>query len=397
MRLEILPVPGIGDVTEGDDLAVLIGTAAPWLRDGDVLVVTSKIVSKAEGRLVDVPADGPERLAARDEVLAAETARVVATRGATRIVQTHHGFVMASAGIDASNVDKTRLVLLPVDPDASARALRAALRDRYRIDVAVIISDTMGRPWRNGLTDVALGVAGMPAIRDHRGEVDPYGNELQLTQMAVVDELAGAGELIKGKCDQVPVAVVRGYLPVMSPAADGVREHPPAGGDGVDLRSAGGDGRDDRPAVRLVDDGAGAAALVRESALDLFSLGTAEAMTAGLRAAATLADGPGEAPVDPAAVDRAIAAVAEVVALGTTFTHVTDDEVRAGLVATVDGWPAGATGLVLGAAPTPVDQPDLVRFGADLYRLRIALAAEGVPSTLLPPPTGSIASACLAL
>ncbi|SCF34390.1 coenzyme F420-0:L-glutamate ligase / coenzyme F420-1:gamma-L-glutamate ligase [Micromonospora matsumotoense] len=387
MRLEILPVPGIGDVTEGDDLAVLIGTAAPWLRDGDVLVVTSKIVSKAEGRLVDVPADGPERLAARDEVLAAETARVVAVRGQTRIVQTHHGFVMATAGIDASNVDKTRLVLLPVDPDASARSLRAALRDRYRIDVAVIISDTMGRPWRNGLTDVALGVAGMAAIRDHRGEVDPYGNELQLTQMAVVDELAGAGELIKGKCDQVPVAVVRGYLPATSPPADG----------DLDPRPSDGNRRDGSPAIRPVDDGVGAAALVRESALDLFSLGTAEAMAAGLRAAATLADGPGEAPADPAAVDRAIAAVAEVVAPGTTFTRITDDEVRAGLAATVDGWPTGATALLLGTAPTPVDQPDLVRFGADLHRLRIALAAEGVPSTLLPPPTGSIASACLAL
>ncbi|MEU1607783.1 coenzyme F420-0:L-glutamate ligase [Micromonospora matsumotoense] len=387
MRLEILPVLGIGDVTEGDDLAVLIGTAAPWLRDGDVLVVTSKIVSKAEGRLVDVPADGPERLAARDEVLAAETARVVAVRGQTRIVQTHHGFVMATAGIDASNVDKTRLVLLPVDPDASARSLRAALRDRYRVDVAVIISDTMGRPWRNGLTDVALGVAGMAAIRDHRGEVDPYGNELQLTQMAVVDELAGAGELIKGKCDQVPVAVVRGYLPAASAPADG----------DLDPRLSDGNRRDGPPAIRPVDDGVGAAALVRESALDLFSLGTAEAMAAGLRAAATLADGPGAVPADPAAVDRAIAAVAEVVAPGTTFTPITDDEVRAGLAATVDGWPAGATALVLGAAPTPVDQPDLVRFGADLHRLRIALAAEGVPSTLLPPPTGSIASACLAL
>lgn len=129
-----------------------------------------------------MPADGPERLAARDEVLATETARVVATRGGTRIVQTHHGFVMASAGIDASNVDKTRLVLLPKDPDASARALRAALAERYGVDVAVIVSDTMGRPWRNGLTDVALGVAGMSAIRDHRGEVDPYGNELHLTR-----------------------------------------------------------------------------------------------------------------------------------------------------------------------------------------------------------------------
>jgi coenzyme F420-0:L-glutamate ligase/coenzyme F420-1:gamma-L-glutamate ligase len=363
VRLEILPVPGIGDVTEGDDLPALIATAAPWLRDGDVLVVTSKIVSKAEGRLVDVPADGPERLAARDEVLAAETARVVAARGATRIVQTHHGFVMASAGIDASNVDKTRLVLLPKDPDASARALRAALRERYDLDVAVIVSDTMGRPWRNGLTDVALGVAGMPAIRDHRGEVDPYGNELQLTQMAVVDELAGAGELIKGKCDQVPVAVVRGYLP---------------GGTGA-------------------DDGEGAATLIRDAALDLFSLGTAEATAAGLRAAATLADGPGPGPADPAAVGRAIAAVAEVVAPGTVFTHVTDPDVRAALVAAVPGWPEAATGLVLGAPPTPVDQPDLVRFGADLQRLRTALAAEGVPSALLPPPDGAAASAALAV
>ncbi|MFC8615108.1 coenzyme F420-0:L-glutamate ligase [Micromonospora purpureochromogenes] len=362
MRLEILPVLGIGDVTEGDDLAALIATAAPWLRDGDVLVVTSKIVSKAEGRLVDVPADGPERLAARDEVLAAETARVVATRGATRIVQTHHGFVMASAGIDASNVDKTRLVLLPKDPDASARALRAALAERYGVDVAVIVSDTMGRPWRNGLTDVALGVAGMSAIRDHRGEVDPYGNELHLTQMAVVDELAGAGELIKGKCDQVPVAVVRGYL------------------------NAG-----------RTDDGAGASVLVRDATMDLFSLGTAEARAAGLRSAATLADGTGPAPADPEAVRRAVAAVADVVAPGTAFTHVTDEEVRAGLVATVPGWPAGATGLILGAAPTPVDRPDLVRFGADLQRLRTALAAEEVPSALLPPPAGSTASACLAI
>ncbi|TYB38900.1 coenzyme F420-0:L-glutamate ligase [Micromonospora sp. AP08] len=361
MRLEILPVLGIGHVTEGDDLAALIATAAPWLRDGDVLVVTSKIVSKAEGRLVDVPADGPDRLAARDEVLAGETARVVATRGATRIVQTHHGFVMASAGIDASNVDKTRLVLLPEDPDASARALRSALRERYDLDVAVIVSDTMGRPWRNGLTDVALGVAGMPAIRDHRGEIDPYGNELHLTQMAVVDELAGAGELIKGKCDQVPVAVIRGYL----------------------------------GATR--DDDTGARALVRDASLDLFSLGTAEAHAAGLRAAATLTDGPGPAPADPAAVDRAITAVAEVVAPGTVFTHVTDQEARAGLVATVPGWPAQATGLVLGAPPAPVDPADLVRFGADLQRLRTALAAEGVPSALLPPPPGSTASAALAV
>ncbi|MEU0552309.1 coenzyme F420-0:L-glutamate ligase [Micromonospora sp. NPDC005979] len=369
MRLEILPVLGIGHVTEGDDLAALIATAAPWLRDGDVLVVTSKIVSKAEGRLVDVPADGPERLAARDEVLAGETARVVASRGATRIVQTHHGFVMASAGIDASNVDKTRLVLLPVDPDASARELRAALRERYDLDVAVIVSDTMGRPWRNGLTDVALGVAGMPAIRDHRGEVDPYGNELQLTQMAVVDELAGAGELIKGKCDQVPVAVVRGYLPAT----------------GADDSATG------------ADDSGGARALVRDAAQDLFSLGTAEARAAGLIDAATLVETVGPEPIDPAAVRRALDAVAGVVTPGTVFTLVDEAEVRAGLVAEVPGWPADATALVLGTAPAPVDPMDLVRFGADLHRLRVALAAEGVGSTLLPPPAGSPASAALAL
>ncbi|MFY1619436.1 coenzyme F420-0:L-glutamate ligase [Micromonospora sp. WMMD736] len=362
MRLEILPVLGIGHVTEGDDLAALIATAAPWLRDGDVLVVTSKIVSKAEGRLVDVPADGPERLAAREEVLAGETARVVASRGATRIVQTHHGFVMASAGIDASNVDKTRLVLLPVDPDASARELRAALRDRYDLDIAVIVSDTMGRPWRNGLTDVALGVAGMPAIRDHRGEVDPYGNELQLTQMAVVDELAGAGELIKGKCDQVPVAVVRGYLTATE-----------------------------------ADDSGGARALVRDAAQDLFSLGTAEARAAGLTDAATLAETVGPEPIDPAVVRRALDAVAGVVTPGTVFTLVDEAEVRAGLVAEVPGWPADATALVLGTAPAPVEPMDLVRFGADLHRLRLALAAEGVGSTLLPPPAGSPASAALAL
>jgi coenzyme F420-0:L-glutamate ligase/coenzyme F420-1:gamma-L-glutamate ligase len=324
VSLEILPITGIGDVAPGDDLAALIAGAAPWLRDGDVLVVTSKIVSKAEGQLVDVPADGPERAAARDEVLAAETARKVASRGQTRIVQTHHGFVMASAGIDASNVDRERLVLLPKDPDASARALRAALRERHGLDVAVVVSDTMGRPWRNGLTDVALGAAGIAPVRDHRGETDPYGNELQITQMAVVDELAAASELVKGKTDQVPVAVVRGYL--------------------------------SRPG----DDGPGAVALVREAGADMFSLGTAEARAAGLRDAALLPLEPPPAgePPDTAAVERAIAAVAGVVAPGTLFTHIPDQGVRA-------------------TPPPHADSAALVRFGTDVHRLRAALAAEG--------------------
>src|SRR3954454_22354673 len=148
----------------GDDLAELITAAAPWIADGDVLIVTSKIVSKVEGRLVEVPADGPERDAARAAVLASETARVVARRGPTAIVQTHQGFVMAAAGIDASHVDKTHLVLLPADPDASARALPEALRRPFRW-VEVFVSDTMGRAGRNGLTAVALGAAGIEPFR----------------------------------------------------------------------------------------------------------------------------------------------------------------------------------------------------------------------------------------
>mgnify|MGYP001344539589 CR=1 FL=1 len=364
MKIEILPVHGIGDVSPGDDLPALIATAAPWLRDGDVLVVTSKIVSKAEGRLVDVPTTGPERDAVREEILAAETARVVARRGNVRIVQTHHGFVMASAGIDASNVDPTMLVLLPKDPDASARSLRAALRERYGLDVAVIVSDTMGRPWRNGLVDVALGAAGISAIRDYRGEIDPYGNELHVTQMAVIDELAAAGELVKGKCDQVPVAVIRGYLTAAEP-----------------------------------EDGEGAAALVRDASLDLFSLGTAEAHAAGLRAAATLSDTAGDAdqaePVDRAAVMRAFAAVSDAVAPGTAFGLRTGEEVRA-TVGAVPDWPSAAH-MVTATVPGPHDPATLIRFGADVHRLRAALAAEGVASTLLSPPAETGLLAVLAL
>ncbi|MET8148922.1 coenzyme F420-0:L-glutamate ligase [Actinoplanes sp. NPDC049668] len=325
--LEVLPVRGIGDVTAGDDLAALITAKAHWLRDGDVLVVTSKIVSKAEGRLVEVPADGPEREAAREAALASQTRRVVARRGPTAIVQTHQGFVMAAAGIDASNVDKTHLVLLPADPDASARALHAALAARG-LRVGVIVSDTMGRAWRNGLTDVALGAAGIEPFRDHRGEIDPYGNELELTQMAVIDELAAAGELVKGKCDQVPVAVVRGY--------------PGAGAAGTP----------------------GAVALLRDAASDMFSLGTAEARADGLRAAATLPD---DAPADSgdgwaAAVKRARAQVSGVIADGTLID-------------------TGPPGVLTCAAPA-ANAAALMRFGADLHRLRAALAAEGLSSAV---------------
>ncbi|MFC7482472.1 coenzyme F420-0:L-glutamate ligase [Luedemannella flava] len=331
--LIVLPVRGIGEVTPGTALAGVIWDAAPWLRDGDVLVVTSKIVSKAEGRLVAVPpADGPERDAARDAALAAETARPVATRGPTRIVQTHHGFVLASAGIDASNVDPSHLVLLPVDPDASARKLRADLRELSGRDVAVVVTDTMGRPWRLGLTDVAIGAAGIAALRDHRGEVDAYGNDLFITQLAVIDELAAAGELVKGKTDQVPVAVVRGFLPWSADPAP---------------------------------DGEGARPLIRDAESDLFPLGTAEARADGLRAAATLPDGPlvGGAPV-------------------------TDEELTAALGTLPD---IGGVRWSLGGDESGVvgTAEDALTLGVAVHRLRCALWAEGIASAWAPGIDGS--------
>jgi coenzyme F420-0:L-glutamate ligase / coenzyme F420-1:gamma-L-glutamate ligase len=347
-RLEIIPVRGLADIEPGADLAGLIVAAAPWLRDADVLVVTSKIVSKAEGRLVDVPIDGPERDAAREEWLTAETARVVAERGATRIVATHHGFVMAAAGIDASNVERSRLVLLPKDPDASARALRGALRERHGLDVAVIVSDTMGRPWRNALTDVALGVAGLDPIRDHRGERDAHGNELVITQMAVADELSGAAELVKGKSDRIPVAVVRGYLPAGPARAEGP----------------------------------GAAALIRDPEQDLFSLGTAEARAAGLTAAADLTDAAsfGPDPVPAARLARALAALT--VSPGTVLTIA---EPGAG----ASEPPAGEARAVRCAVADAGDPAQLVALGADVHRLRCRLAADNLATKWLPAAPGA--------
>jgi coenzyme F420-0:L-glutamate ligase/coenzyme F420-1:gamma-L-glutamate ligase len=202
-------VHGLPEFGPGDDLAGAVAAAAPWLADGDVVVVTSKAVSKVEGRLVRVE-PGADREAARQRAIDQETVRVVARRGPLKIVETRQGWVVAAAGIDASNVGQDALVLLPEDADASARALRVRLGELLGVDVAVVVSDTFGRTWREGLTDVAVGAAGISALIDHRGAVDAYGNRLETTRVAVVDELASAADLVKGKLAGVPVAVVRG-------------------------------------------------------------------------------------------------------------------------------------------------------------------------------------------
>jgi coenzyme F420-0:L-glutamate ligase/coenzyme F420-1:gamma-L-glutamate ligase len=239
--LTCVAVQGVGEVVAGDDLAGLLA-AAVELRDGDVLVVTSKVVSKAEGRV---------RTGKREEALGEETDRVVATRGRTSIVRTHHGLVMAAAGIDASNTDADTVVLLPSDPDGSARRLRETLARSPGCNVAVLVTDTAGRAWRNGQTDIAIGAAGLEVMHDYAGVTDPYGNELAVTAPAVADEVAAVADLVKGKLDRRPAAVVRGLEALVLPVGD---------------------------------HGPGAAALVRDEAHDMFGLGAREAVLTALGA-----------------------------------------------------------------------------------------------------------------
>jgi coenzyme F420-0:L-glutamate ligase/coenzyme F420-1:gamma-L-glutamate ligase len=238
VTLTFEPVDGIGEVRSGDDIAAMIVGAAA-LSDGDVVVVTSKIVSKAAGLATTRP---------KDELLRAETDRIVASRGPTDIVRTHHGLTMAAAGIDNSNTEPGTLIPLPPDPDGSAAAIRARLLELAGVRVAVIISDTAGRAWRVGQTDIAIGCAGLRPYDSYEGRTDPYGNRLAVTAPAIADELAGGAELASGKFGARPVVIVRG--------AD--------------------------PAWLTSDDGPGARALVREEIGDMFGLGAREAAVAAI-------------------------------------------------------------------------------------------------------------------
>ncbi|RYB93046.1 coenzyme F420-0:L-glutamate ligase [Nocardioides oleivorans] len=238
-HLEVWAPDGLPEVRPGDDLAGLVLGACD-LRDGDVVSVTSKVVSKAEGRT---------RGGDREEAIDEESLRVLARRGPTRIVRHRLGLTMAAAGVDASNVDPGTIVLLPLDPDASARSLRRELLARGGVNVAVVVTDTAGRAWREGQTDIAIGAAGLRVAEDFAGRTDGYGNQLAVTLPAVADELAGAAELVQGKLGGRPVAVVRGRRDLVLPPGE---------------------------------DGPGATSLVRPEGADLFGWGAREAVVRAL-------------------------------------------------------------------------------------------------------------------
>jgi coenzyme F420-0:L-glutamate ligase/coenzyme F420-1:gamma-L-glutamate ligase len=220
MMLTVFALDGIAEIVPGDDLASVIGDAADGrLQDGDILAVTSKVVSKAEGRMISA--------VDREQAITDETVRVVATRaypgGVTRIVENRLGVVGAAAGVDASNTPDGTVLLLPVDPDASARVIRAALCARFGLRLGVIITDTLGRAWREGQTDVAIGASGVVVLEDLRGSTDTQGRSLEVTLPAVGDEIAAAADLVKRKASGLPVAVVRGMAHLLDEAAPGAR------------------------------------------------------------------------------------------------------------------------------------------------------------------------------
>jgi coenzyme F420-0:L-glutamate ligase/coenzyme F420-1:gamma-L-glutamate ligase len=203
-ELRVIPIPGVPEVHPGDDVASLVDATGFKFEPGDVLVVTQKVVSKAEGRIA--PAEHKE------DVIQTESARVLRKIGSMSISETRHGFVCANAGVDSSNVEGDNIVLLPLDPDLSARRIRSRIAHLTGIDVACVITDTFGRAWRLGQTDIAIGVAGLPAFADYVGTTDTQGRELFATRICIADEIAGAAELVMGKADAICAAVVRGYV-----------------------------------------------------------------------------------------------------------------------------------------------------------------------------------------
>ncbi|GAB1508773.1 coenzyme F420-0:L-glutamate ligase [Actinophytocola sp. KF-1] len=335
-KVEILPVAGLPEFRPGDDLSGAIANAARWLRSGDIVVVTSKIVSKVEGRLVRVPADPDERDRIRRRLVFEESVRIIARKARTLITENHLGIVQAASGIDASNVAADELALLPADPDASAFALRRGLRERLGVEVAVVITDTMGRAWRVGQTDAAIGSSGLRVLHGYRGQVDRQGNELAVTEIAVADEVAAAADLVKGKLGAMPVAVVRG----------------------LEIGSETSTARD---LVRPVDE-------------DLFRLGTEEAIAQGRREAALLG------PVRSFTGEP----VAEEVLRDAVAAALTGADVRLAHVA--EGRKRLLDELAIDAPEVVLLAGDAFEVGAAVRNLVAALAAEGLGAHWLPVP-----------
>jgi coenzyme F420-0:L-glutamate ligase / coenzyme F420-1:gamma-L-glutamate ligase len=370
--IEITGVTGLPEITAGADLAGLIAGAAPGLRDGDILVVTSKVISKAEGRLIS---------ATRDEAVDAETVRVVARRGPAKIVETRHGLVLAAAGVDNSNTPPGTVALLPEDPDASARRLRKDLAGLLGIRIGVVITDTLGRPWRTGQIDLAIGAAGLAPARDYRGQPDTFGTPLEVTLTALADEIAAAADLVKGKTTGIPVAVLRGLDGLVTEA-----------------------------------DGPGAAALIRPASEDMFRYGSADVPLAR-RTVREFTDQPVDMAAVRQALDAAFTAPAPHHSVPWRFAVLESAAARTRLLdAMLEAWRADLTadgkpeeqiarrvrrGDVLRRAPLIIvpclvtdaahDYPDprrsaaersmfLVAMGAGVENLLVSLAAQGLGS-----------------
>jgi coenzyme F420-0:L-glutamate ligase/coenzyme F420-1:gamma-L-glutamate ligase len=338
-KIEILPVAGLPEFRPGDSLSGAIADAARWLRSGDIVVITSKVVSKTEGRLIRVPADPEERDRVRRRLVFEESVRIIARKERTLITENRLGIVQAASGVDASNVASDELALLPTDPDASAHALRWGLRDRLGVEVAVVITDTMGRAWRVGQTDVAIGSSGLKVLHSYRGQVDSQGNELAVTEIAVADEVAAAADLVKGKLGAMPVAVVRGL-------------------------TIGAEGSWARDLVRPVEE-------------DLFRLGTEEAIAQGRREAVLLGHSVRDFTDEPVAEDVLTQAV--------TAALLPDSPVRFALLADKRVLDELAIDVLYSATEVVlVFATDPFAAGGAVRNLEVALAAEGLGTCWVP-------------